>query len=261
VPDADDTAGALLALHRLGAGSERVLEAAQAGIDWLLDLQNSDGGIPTFCRGWTKLPFDKSAPDLTAHMLGAIGVWLEALPDAKRQRAEEAMSRALDFLRDSQNEDGFWLPLWFGNQFALDHANPLYGTSRALTHLARVPEAHRGRIATSCGKALQWLLAAQNDDGGWGGAPGVISSIEETALAVDALADALGSGLADDEKAILSAVRRGADWLIVQTAEGAATPAAPIGLYFAKLWYFEALYPLIFSLSALGKAQRLLRPC
>ena len=28
---------------------------------------------------------------------------------------------------------------------------------------------------------------------------------------------------------------------------------APIGLYFAKLWYFERLYPLIFSLDALGR--------
>src|SRR6266568_4695463 len=45
--------------------------AAMAGIHWLLNLQNADGGLPTFCRGWTNLPFDRSAPDLTAHALRA----------------------------------------------------------------------------------------------------------------------------------------------------------------------------------------------
>ena len=30
--------------------------------------------------------------------------------------------------------------------------------------------------------------------------------------------------------------------------------ASPIGFYFARLWYYERLYPLIFSVSALGAA-------
>jgi squalene-hopene/tetraprenyl-beta-curcumene cyclase len=29
------------------------------------------------------------------------------------------------------------------------------------------------------------------------------------------------------------------------------TPS-PIGLYFAKLWYYEKLYPLIFTVASLG---------
>ena len=71
VPDSDDTAGALIALERLGAPDEATLNAVCNGMQWLLDLQNSDGGMPTFCRGWGTLPFDRSAPDLTAHALGA----------------------------------------------------------------------------------------------------------------------------------------------------------------------------------------------
>ena len=75
VPDADDTAGALVVLHTLSPGANesaiRNLQSAIAGIEWLLGLQNSDGGMPTFCRGWTKLPFDKSTPDITAHAIGA----------------------------------------------------------------------------------------------------------------------------------------------------------------------------------------------
>ena len=87
------------------------------------------------------------------------------------------------------------------------------------------------------------------------------SSIEETALALDALAEALLTGLARGEDAIRTAVCRGANWLVAHTDQGRSVPAAPIGLYFAQLWYFEELYPIVFVLSALGKAQRLSLTC
>jgi squalene-hopene/tetraprenyl-beta-curcumene cyclase len=32
--------------------------------------------------------------------------------------------------------------------------------------------------------------------------------------------------------------------------------ASPIGFYFAKLWYYEKLYPVIFTVAALGQAIR-----
>ena len=76
VPDADDTPGALLALLALGPVDARVRHAGELGTRWLLGLQNSDGGIPTFCRGWGTLPFDRSGEDLTAHALRAWSAWL-----------------------------------------------------------------------------------------------------------------------------------------------------------------------------------------
>ena len=30
---------------------------------------------------------------------------------------------------------------------------------------------------------------------------------------------------------------------------------SPIGFYFAKLWYYERLYPMIFTVSALARAR------
>lgn len=247
VPDADDTAGALLALRHLGAP----VEHASQGLIWLLGLQNRDGGWPTFCRGWGHLPFDRSGPDLTAHALRAIaswqrpGLWPASIRPGCGQRA---LSRGFAYLEAAQCPDGSWLPLWFGNQDAADDANPTYGTARVL---AAYRDLDRMNTAPAR-RGGAWLLAAQNADGGWGGGAGTPSSIEETALAVEILVDA--GGIAH------GAARRGLEWLIDRIAAGELQNAAPIGFYFAKLWYFEKLYPLIFTVAALGRAYRKLAP-
>ena len=241
VPDADDTASALVALHTLGLRSPRIIASASAGVRWLLDLQNRDGGIPTFCRGWGKLPFDRSSSDITAHALQAWSVWQQSLGPADLSRVNTAIARAVGFLEGAQRADGAWTPLWFGNQFAREEENPVYGTARVLPGLRRIqPES--GAVH----KGIQWLLAAQNEDGGWGGEPGVPSGIEETSLAVSALAELPG----DCER---QAAVRGAAWIAETTRGGEKTPASPIGLYFARLWYYESLYPLIFALDALQR--------
>jgi hypothetical protein len=50
------------------------------------------------------------------------------------------------------------------------------------------------------------------------------------------------------------AARRGLDWLLAAVETNNATRCSPIGFYFAKLWYYEKLYPTIFTVSALGQA-------
>ena len=249
VPDADDTPGALLALHALGADDAEHRKAACAGIGWLLDLQNADGGIPTFCRGWGALPFDRSSPDLTAHTLRAWTAWRAALPARLRTRTERATRRAVRFLERAQRADGAWIPLWFGNQGAPDDANPVYGTARVLEGLAALPDAEAPLAAEA--RAARWLVGAQGSDGGWGGAPGVAPSIEETAVAVSALATVgrLARRAAGPE--LGAAVDGGVRWLIDATGGGRQAAPTPIGLYFAKLWYSETLYPWIFALGAL----------
>ncbi len=188
VPDADDTAGALIALRNLGLPDERITSAAVAGLKWLMKLQNRDGGIPTFCRGWMSLPFDRSAPDLTAHAARAIGEWFDVLPASLQKSAEKTLKKALAYLECVQKEDGSWVPLWFGNQFAPNQENPVYGTARVLMGVCRVPQQFIPAYLPMIQKAVQWLLSIQNQDGGWGGAKAVKSTIEETALSVDALA-------------------------------------------------------------------------
>ena len=50
------------------------------------------------------------------------------------------------------------------------------------------------------------------------------------------------------------ALDRGIQWLVTQVEVDRHREFAPIGFYFAKLWYYERLYPLIFAASALTKA-------
>jgi squalene-hopene/tetraprenyl-beta-curcumene cyclase len=256
VPDADDTSGALLALRNLGVTAESS-EAAKAGISWLLDLQNGDGGWPTFCRGWGHLPFDRSSADISAHALRALSTWKKDFHSASfatagemeayTRRMDVATRRGLRFLGRAQRSDGAWTPLWFGNQHALEDENPTYGTTRVLTAYRTLNLIETE--AAQCG--LHWLIRAQGDDGGWGGAPQTPSSVEETALAVDAL---LGCG---DVAGSKEALERGIRWLVERVEDGGFADASPIGFYFAKLWYFEQLYPVIFITGALGRALQL----
>ena len=83
----------------------------------------------------------------------------------------------------------------------------------------------------------------------------VESSIEETALAVDALTESLGILDEATSSIVESAISKAAVWLIDQTQGDGPINPSPIGLYFAKLWYFEDLYPLIFAVSALQKVK------
>ena len=106
IADADDTPGALIALHNLAADDPRVLRAARMGVRWLLRLQNRDGGVPTFCRGWNRLPFDRSAADITAHTARALALWSDRLPEGMRLCAMRACRRALACLARSGRADG-----------------------------------------------------------------------------------------------------------------------------------------------------------
>ena len=221
-----------------------------------LDLQNRDGGIPTFCRGWGKLPFDRSGADLTAHALRALLAWRDEISGGSDQVRVEALDRAvrrgIRFLESTQQPDGSWIPLWFGNERAPAYENRSYGTSRVLIALRDLERRGTYRVRNMETQAVRWLLHAQGRDGGWGAAPGIDSSVEESALVLAALAEARPCG----HTAVEETIRRGAEWLITQVESSGVDRPTPMGFYFANLWYFEKLYPLVFSVAALGKIQQ-----
>ena len=237
VPDGDDTSGALVALHALLDG--RYVAEVGAGIDWLIDLQNKDGGMPTFCRGWGKLPFDRSTPDITAHAILAMSLWVDALPEKQQPRCRKSISRMTSWLEKTMAKDGSWNPLWFGDQDASDEKNAVYGAATIIDYLkncgAETP------LPTT--QVLRFLMDSQNSDGGWGGNKGVTSKVTLTAKAIGALSHFRP----DTDEAII----RGIDYLYKRHEMGTLYNREPIGLYFSRLWYSEELYNLTYLISAL----------
>ena len=75
------------------------------------------------------------------------------------------------------------------------------------------------------------------------------ATVEETGLSLAGLA-----AWADHDPRVAPALERGVAWLARHTDRGQTTPAAPIGLYFARLWYYEELYPLLFATAGLRAA-------
>ena len=250
VPDGDDTSGVIIALLQLGKPDE-IKQRVISGCKWLVNLQNNDGGIPTFSRGWGKLPFDKSCADVTGHAFLAVSSVIEAFGEEIKRKGlntfKNFINKTLIYLEKHQNKDGSWLPLWFGNQCSYDHSNPVYGTSKVLIYLGDalphkwIDNKTKVKIQMLLNTGRNFLLKTQNSDGSWGGDENIEGTIEETGLAVQALS-------ADNYQQQV----KGMEWLNDFYTKK-RLKAAPVGLYFASLWYDEKMYPLTIYLETTAR--------
>jgi squalene-hopene/tetraprenyl-beta-curcumene cyclase len=232
-------------------GNDDETKAIIEGCNWLVNIQNSDGGIPTFCKGWGRLPFDSSCADLTGHTLLAITRSIDVLEDKitppQKEKFITCIRRATIYLQKNQHRLGLWMPLWFGNQQTSDKKNPVYGTAKVSTYLLdclkckRIEYKLRVELQVMLTSAQNYLIQQQNGDGSWGGYKDVIGSIEETSLAICALA-----------KKNRDACIKGYAWLEKEYSTN-GLKSKPIGLYFATLWYDEKMYPLTFYIEALRR--------
>lgn len=235
--------------------AKKVAAAARAGVRWLLEQQNDDGGWPTFARGSGRLPFDTSGSDLTAHALRALHAWRSAHAASAElaARIDAAIHRGWRYLFDQQRPDGAWAAQRAADPFRSDRQSLVYGTSRVLAafrDLGRLDE-------PSARRAIDWLAGAPHMDGSWGTAIEAeldngrrTSHVEETALAVEALLSC-GQTPADEAAAL-----HGLAWLVDTVEANRHHECSPIGLSFAQVGYQERLYPLIWSVAALGRAAR-----
>ncbi len=161
-PDVDDTAFVLMALQRVKFPDPKRMEAAvRRGIQWLLSMQNRDGGWAAFDRDNNKgflcnIPFadhnamlDPSTADVTARVLECLGRfgWSANHP---------AIQRAVEFLLKDQCEDGSWFGRW--------GVNYVYGTSGVLRSLETVSLTAK----EYCQRAVRWLRSVQKPDGSFG---------------------------------------------------------------------------------------------
>ncbi|WP_051291407.1 squalene--hopene cyclase [Fictibacillus gelatini] len=207
-PDVDDSTAALRAIRRLAPENAIYRRAWERGMDWVLSMQNSDGGWPAFERNVDKefltlLPIeegqdiliDPSTPDLTGRTLGFLG------DCTYLNRHYPMIKRGIKWLLDSQREDGSWFGRW-GICY-------LYGTWAAVTGMRAVGVPHDH---PSIQKAVTWLKKTQNPDGGWGEScrsdiekryiPLGVSTRTHTAWALDALIAASGDTTPEIERGI-----------------------------------------------------------
>ncbi len=251
-PDVDDTAMVLLALGRTAlADDPRVRGATCRGLDWILAMQNRDGGWAAFDRDidnqvLTKVPFadhnamlDPSCADITARVVELLG--------HHGYRAEHpAVARALDYLFRTQEPEGCWYGRW--------GVNYIYGTWQVLLGLRAIeyPMDH-----PAARRAADWLESVQQPDGGWGEScrsyddPTWMgrgpTTPTQTAWAI--------AGLIAAGRARSDSVRRGVDHLIdSQNADGDWDEADFTGTGFPRVFYLRYhLYRAYFPLMALGR--------
>ncbi len=249
-PDTDDTAEVILALRRVSLPANEAKPAIERGLRWLAGMQSRDGGWGAFDADntrelVTKLPFcdfgaviDPPSADVTAHILEAFAA--EGLAGSLPAR------RGGEWLLRAQQPDGSWFGRW--------GANYVYGTG------AVVPALIAAGVRPSkpaIRRAVAWLQAHQNPDGGWGEdlrsyddpalAGRGASTASQTAWALLAL---LAAGERHGE-----AAERGVRWLAgTQRDDGSWDEPAYTGTGFPGDFYINYhLYRLAFPVSALGR--------
>ncbi|MBN2475590.1 MAG: squalene--hopene cyclase [Pirellulales bacterium] len=280
-PDSDDTAMVLMALHaqfdappeletalppelRLvsdaddspdglqeEARQEKTTTAIERGLQWMLAMQNDDGGWGAFDRNNHRaflchVPFadhnamiDPSTPDLTGRVL-------ESLGKLGRRQGDPAVDRAVAYMRRTQEPDGSWFGRW--------GVNYIYGTWQAIAGLVAVgvPQDDPAIVA-----GAHWLLTCQQACGGWGESPDSYHqphlrgqgppTASQTAWALLGL---LAAGYRD-EPAVTRAVR----FLVVtQSEDGTWDEPEFTGTGFPQVFYLRYhYYPIYFPLMALAQ--------
>jgi squalene-hopene/tetraprenyl-beta-curcumene cyclase len=284
-PDVDDTAMVMIALgegsgfrvqgseERQEAGDRRqgsggrgsgrpaeiarrrgIVGACERARQWLLAMQNRDGGWGAFDRDndaefLCRVPFadhnamiDPSTPDLTGRAIEALAIW-NTKPD------HPSIRRGVEFIRRTQERDGSWQGRW--------GVNYIYGTWQALVGLAAA------KIPTddsAMKRGANWLLTHQHACGGWGESADSYEQPERrgqgpvtASQTAWALLGLLAAGLSQHK-----AVERGIYYLLdTQRPDGGWDEPEFTGTGFPRVFYLRYhYYPIYFPLLALAEYQR-----
>ena len=257
-PDVDDTAMVLLALRKIQIQDQPKLEACfNRGLRWMMTFQCKDGGWAAFDKDCTKsilekVPFadhnamlDPECADITARILELLGYENYPVDDPQ-------VVKAVQFVRDHQEEDGSWYGRW--------GVNYIYGTWQALRGLWALGTNMQQPWLL---KARQWLESVQHSDGGWGERCNTYddpvfkgqgaSTASQTAWAV--------MGLCTFGDPSRPSLQRGIEYLTrTQNTDGSWTEHETTGTGFPKVFYLKYdLYRNTWPLLALGTYRTLLQ--
>ncbi|QOJ18860.1 MAG: squalene--hopene cyclase [Phycisphaeraceae bacterium] len=270
-PDVDDTAMVAMALRRAGGAANH--ESARRGVEWILDMQNDDGGWAAFDRTVDRpilelIPFadhnamqDPSCPDITGRVLECLA-WHGYTKD------HPAVAKAIRYIRSRQEPDGCWFGRW--------GVNYIYGTWQAVIGPIRTG-VHRDEPWVQ--RAGKWIKSIQQPDGSFGESADTyempiargqgIPTASQTAWASMVLFEIFGPHDPDLSRAI--------QWLMKtqMTPEQAANRAWNVdgdragswreleytGTGFPRVFYLRYhLYRLYFPLMALARYRRSVKP-
>ncbi|MEK5163416.1 squalene--hopene cyclase [Paenibacillus sp. FSL R5-0527] len=251
IPDVDDSTAALRAIHSLAGREPACLEAWNRGLNWVLSMQNDDGGWPAFEKNTNKemltwlaidgakaAAIDPSEADLTGRTLEFLGNF------ARLDARHEFIRHGADWLIRHQEADGSWYGRW-GICY-------IYGTWAALTGLKAAGLASDHEAVA---QGVSWLLSVRNPDGGWGEScrsdreeryvPLRASTPSQTAWALDALIAAHDRPTAEIDQGIAR--------LIAMLHEDGWTASYPTGAALPGYFYVHYhSYRYIWPLLALG---------
>ncbi len=256
-PDLDDTAVVVMAMDRAKNRADDFAEPIARGVEWTVGLQSKDGGWGAFDADnayhyLNNLPFadhgallDPPTADVTARCVSMLAQLGEC--DSLRIKS------ALAWLECEQEPDGSWFGRW--------GVNYVYGTWSVLCALNAVGVLPNHPMV---GRAVGWLKAIQNEDGGWGelcdsyaldrkGHAPAPSTASQTGWALLGL---MAAGEVDAE-----AVERGVAWLAAnQQDDGLWGQEMYTGGGFPRVFYLRYHgYPKYFPLWALARYRNLKR--
>lgn len=164
-PDLDDTAVVVMAMDRTRhkLNDDRFDQAINRGREWVVGMQSRNGGWGAFdvdnnFNYLNNIPFadhgallDPPTEDVTARCLSML------VQLGENAANSTVVNRAIGYLRRTQLEDGSWYGRW--------GMNYIYGTWSVLCALNAAGFDHQ---SSEIRKAIDWLIAIQNEDGGWG---------------------------------------------------------------------------------------------
>ena len=245
-PDVDDTAVVGMALHRAGPQAHR--EAIERAADWIVGMQNGNGGWGAFDADnehfyLNRIPFADHGALLDPATADVSARCVSFLCQIGYAREHDAVARGVAYLLAEQEANGSWFGRW--------GTNYIYGTWSVLCAL----NAAGGDPASpAIRKAVAWLEAKQRADGGWGetgdsyygerieGSFDIVSTPSQTAWAVLALmavgevgSDAVRRGIAY----LCRAERQGAKWL-----EDEFTAVGFPRVFYLRYHGYSAYFPL-----------------